>query len=410
MLTLLRTLITFKSVSGDERPMVDYLEAFAAAHGFKVDRWQSDEAELEGAIGPLPPHKPLTGRPTLVITLPGTGRGPSLMFNAHSDVVSAPSPESWSIDPWAGGVRDGKVYGRGACDTKGPLVAALWGMMLLKSQPTRLAGDVSLEIVPGEEDCVGLGTLGSILRGHRADASVILEPTQNLPRCASRAGCRFTIATTGRAVHGTVKWLGQDAIELMRLVQTSLAELERAWNQSDDELFAEYPIARPMTVDAIHGGQWQGMVCDRCTLGGYLELLPRDNPDEMTARFTRELLARVASLGGDPARVQVGFTEQYLGHRTEPTAAICRVAESIAADRAETSATMPGWSGWGAFNSGCEAGVRPLHHKTPTLVWGPGDLAHAHAIDEHIVFEDVRLAARDFATLAARWCNGKESA
>src|SRR6202020_2507675 len=117
-------------------------------------------------------HIPLANRPPLVVGLPNPGKGKSLIFNAHSDVVSAGKPETWLINPWAGTEHRGRLYGRGACDVKGPLISALWAMLALqKVCPYGLP--VQLELVPGEEDCVTLGTLTSVVRGYKADACIV---------------------------------------------------------------------------------------------------------------------------------------------------------------------------------------------------------------------------------------------
>ncbi|MEK6703767.1 MAG: M20/M25/M40 family metallo-hydrolase [Planctomycetota bacterium] len=406
-------------MSGDEAALVRFLAREGERLGLGVDLWQATEGEIEAlwrgewsrrglGEGGVPAHKPLAGRPTLVLKLAGRGTGPSLMFNAHSDVVSAPNPELWRHDPWAGVLENGQVYGRGACDTKGPLVAALWAMAALaREHPGGLDGDVMLEIVPGEEDCVGLGTMSSVARGYRADASVILEPTTNLPRCASRAGCRFTITATGRSVHGTVKWLGVDAIAIAHAAMAVVSAMETRWNdRTADGLFAAYPIARPMTIDTIKGGEWQGMVADRCTFGGYLELLPRDDWRERRGAFVRELRGGLAGVGIDPQSVTVEFTEQYAGHRLSPAGEpLCDLAS-----RVYEFHTGRAFGSWGAFNSGCESGIRPGLHATPTVVFGPGDLAHAHAIDEHVAIADVGLAAEMFGSLAVGWCNSGRAA
>jgi acetylornithine deacetylase len=284
------------------------------------------------------------------------------------------------------------MYGRGACDTLGPLVSALWAMLALKRSGTRHA-TMLLEIVPGEEDCVGLGTLTSIARGYRADAAVVLEPTAGVPRCASRGGCRFEITASGRAVHGTVKWLGVDAIGLVRQVLAALEAMEQRWNDRSDALFDLYPLARPITPDRLDAGRWQGMVADEALCAGYLELLPGDDLAAMQTRFERELLADLSARGVDPARVRVMFSEVYAGHRTDPGAPLCLGA------RAAFEASSRPFPGWAAFNSGCEAGIRSGLHGTPTLVWGPGDLAHAHAVDERVDLAEVQAVAGMFAHL-----------
>jgi len=409
MRDLLRELIATPSVSGEERGVVESIARYASAAGLQADLWCATDDELARHGSPLPSHRPFIDRPTLMITLAGSSDGPSLLFNAHSDVVSPGDRALWSCDPWRGDDRDGEILGRGACDDKGPLISALWAMLAMKEAQVPLAGDVRLEIVPGEEDCVGLGTLSSVLRGHRADAAIILEPTENIPRCASRPGLRFVITLTGRAVHGTVKWLGIDAIAQAHRAMTVCDELQTGWNDRNaDPLFAGFPFARPITIDSVHGGEWQGMVCDRCTIAGYLELLPLDDIDAWANRFREMLTERLVQSGVESHRVRMEFPERYAGHRTDPGSAFCRLIETTLHSNPETAPLMP--SPWCAFNSGCEAGVRFGLHGTPTVVWGPGSLAHAHAPDERVRFEDVHLCARAMARVSIAWCNGKDSA
>jgi acetylornithine deacetylase len=258
-----------------------------------------------------------------------------------------------------------------------------------------LAGDVMLELVPGEEDCVGLGTLTSIARGVKADAAIVLEPTESLPRCASRAGCRFEITCRGRAIHGTVKWEGKDAIRLARAVLDALDTLEARWNdRAANRLFAAYPIARPITVDKVSGGRWQGMICDECLCAGYLELLPDDNIAVWERRLARELPREVACRGHDAGNVDIQFTERYNGHQASPQSPLSRVARRAAG----------GKGGWSAFNAGCEAGTRAHLLGTPTLVWGPGSLSLAHADNERIRFSSVQRVAASFTRLVLDWC------
>jgi acetylornithine deacetylase len=400
LFSLLREIIAIPSISGDESRVVELLARFASASGLAADMWCATDRELVDAFGALPAHKPFQSRPTLVLTLPGTIRGRSLIFNAHSDVVSPGNLAAWSCDPWNGGVRDGAILGRGACDDKGPLVAALWAMLALRDSAAPLS-DIHFEIVPGEEDCVGLGTMTSILRGYRADAAIVLEPTQGVPRCASRGGLRFKITITGRAVHGTVKWLGVDAISIARDVMSTCDSMQNEWNdRGADPLFASFPFARPITIDHVAGGEWQGMVCDRCTIAGYLELLPGDDLDEWATRFRDEVVGRAGVGRTQPVDLQVDFPERYPGHRTSPDSEFARtISRTLASDP----------HAWSGFNSGCEAGVRAARHSTPTVVWGPGDLAQAHAPDERVSLSDVRRAARDFAVVASHWCSTKDS-
>jgi len=397
MQELLRQSVELASPSGQEGEFTRFIEGWARGQGFEADLWETDEARLAKFTEARAKHLPLRGRPTLVVRLPGR-EGPALLLNAHADTVGADAAGRLPL-PGAG---EGRVYGRGACDDKGPLVGALWAMLALReTHPQGLSGDLLLELVPGEEDCVGLGTLTSLVRGYRGRGAVVLEPTENLPRCASRGGLRFEIACTGRAVHGTVKWLGRDAIASARRVLDALDALESRWNDRQaDPLFAAYPIARPVTVDSVQGGRWQGMVAASCSCGGYFELLPSDDLVEWKGRFESELRAMLPE-----ESLEIRFPESYGGHRTATDDPLCRAAEA-AVDAAAQEGGAVHWHGWSAFNSGCEAGVRFREQGTPTLVWGPGSLAQAHAAEEFVDFRDVETFAGMLSHFALVYSEG----
>ncbi len=403
---LLGNALRIPSVSGSEGAFTRFIADHLLDAGLDIDLWEIDESLLRNYPVSSAKHLPLAGRPTLLAKLKGTGGGKSLIFNAHADVVAAPHPERWTSDPWSGVQRDGRFFGRGACDVKGPLVSAIWALLAVKQVfPAGLAGDLLLELVPGEEDCVTLGTLTSVVRGHTADACIVLEPTESLPRNASRPGCRFEISCAGRSVHGTVKWLGVDAINVARAVLDSLEAIEKNWNQlPSDPYFYEYPIARPITVDTVVGGEWQGMICDDCRVAGYLELFPGDEPESWLRRLNTELQASLKSLGFNEAAATMTCVEAYAGHRLDSSSSLCLSANRAIDSVPPASENAPAsWTGWAGFNSGCEAGLRAGLLGTPTLVWGPGSLAQAHAVDEFVDFTEVRTVARMFTRLIADW-------
>jgi acetylornithine deacetylase len=386
-LRLLSDGLKIDSTSGREATFVLFIEAWAKSHGLATELFQADEASLARYPQSAMRHLPLAGRPTLIVRVPGRAGAPSLLFNAHSDVVGPGDPAAWTHGPFSGHAVSARVFGRGACDTKGPLVAALWAMTTIASAGHD-GGDVTLELIPGEEDCIGLGTLTSVAHGVTSDSVIILEPTEGLPRCASRAGCRFEITARGRAVHGTVKWLGRDALALIRRVLAALDAIEARFNdRTADARFASYPIARPITVDALHGVGEQGMIADSAVCQGYLELLPNDDRLLWKSRLIDELKAE---LGPDAADVAVAFTEEYDGH-------------SLGEDRGiyQAAAQVAGLTRLEALNSGCEAGLRASLLGSPTLVWGPGSLAQAHAADEFVDFGDVRTVAARFVEMIA---------
>jgi acetylornithine deacetylase len=404
----LTRMIRIASVSGNEAELVGFVADWARDHKFQTDVFETTQKPPADIIGASSASLPLQGRPTLVIRLPGRGGGRSLIFNAHSDVVAAPHPERWRFGgPWSGTMVDGRIYGRGACDAKGPLASGLLALLVLREvAPDGLPADVWLELVPGEENCVGLGTWTSVVRGYHAAAAVILEPTDGLPRCASRGGLRFRISLSGQAIHGTVKWLGRDALAALRVVLDALGRMEAEFQWMEpDPFFAAYPLQRPITVDRVEGGTGQGMICDAASAEGYFELLPRDDLDVWKERFAQALAGHGGKVNLRSDDIRVEFVEEYRGHITMPNHPLCQSAERIVT----ASEAGAAWAGWSAFNSGCEAALRWRLDSTPTVIWGPGHLTQAHAVDEFVELASVRETARQLALLAWDWTQPKES-
>src|SRR6185436_5471705 len=98
--------------------------------------------------------------------------------SGHLDVVPPGDPATWTVDPWAGEVRGGRLYGRGACDMKGGVAAILAAVRALDAAGhlDDLAGEVVVALVPSEEDG-GQGTLAAIRAGVGGDLAVITEPS-----------------------------------------------------------------------------------------------------------------------------------------------------------------------------------------------------------------------------------------
>ncbi|MEE4275486.1 MAG: M20/M25/M40 family metallo-hydrolase, partial [Thermoleophilia bacterium] len=172
---LLLKLIAIPSHDGRETPAQEAVAAWMVEAGLETDLWPIDldalrrhpqysaEVERDGALG-------VVGR------LEGSGGGRDLLLNGHIDVVPVGDEPAWTVPPWQGTVRDGRVYGRGAVDMKGGLCSALAAVKALGDAGVRLRGRLLVASVAGEEDG-GVGTLALLERGHRADGAVITEPT-----------------------------------------------------------------------------------------------------------------------------------------------------------------------------------------------------------------------------------------
>jgi acetylornithine deacetylase len=114
----------------DEAPLQEYLAGRLGAAGASVDLWEPDAAALAG-MPLVPSGLSFEGRPQLIARVGGRGAGRSLVFNGHIDVVSAEPRSEWASDPFVASVRDGRLYGRGACDMKGGIAAMVFAVETL---------------------------------------------------------------------------------------------------------------------------------------------------------------------------------------------------------------------------------------------------------------------------------------
>ena len=200
LVELLCALVRIETISvdlspGSERTENDEALAQAliadrlVAAGAEVDQWEPDPADFAGHPM-MPPWHHWRGRPITAGVVRGRCGGRTLMINGHIDVVEAGEQGRWTSPPFAADVRDGRIYGRGACDMKGGIAAALFALEALRASGVELAGDVVFEAVTDEETCA-MGTIAAIHRGYRGDAAS--SPSRPGSTCGSRRGGCSTV-------------------------------------------------------------------------------------------------------------------------------------------------------------------------------------------------------------------------
>lgn len=223
-------------------------------------------------------------RPSVIATLPGTGRGRSLMLNGHTDTVGVEGmPE-----PFAARISDGRLYGRGACDMKASLAAAMAAMRELRDSPP--AGDVVLTAV-ADEEAASRG-MQQVLETCRTNAAICMEPT-SLQTCLAHKGFVWIeVRTHGRAAHGSRFELGVDANLAMGRFLARLSRLEQGLRRRKP-----HPLVGPPSLHAamLAGGTGWSTYAAECLL----RIERRTIPGETTAQVERELRA----LGAEDVRV-----------------------------------------------------------------------------------------------------------
>lgn len=337
---------------------------------------------LAATIYPLGP-----GRANVVGVLHGTGGGRTLLLNGHTDTVGVEG----MAEPYAGAVRDGKLYGRGSQDMKGGLAAMLAAAKALRDAGTPLAGDLVLTFAADEEYfSAGSEHLATLCT---ADAAIVTEPTDLAVCCAHRGFLWYEVETFGRAAHGSRYQEGIDANLRMGRFLARLDKLEQDLRQRPP-----HPLAGPPSLHAslLRGGSEISTYAAHCSL----KVERRTSPGETTVQATHELEEILEILGKEDATFKASL--KLLAERPpfeiDPRAEIVRAVEAAYTRQLGTAPRRTGVSFWSDAALWAAAGI-------PTLLLGP--TGHGlHSAEEWVDIQSVRHLAAILADTAASFVNG----
>jgi acetylornithine deacetylase len=417
LVELVRALVGYDTTSVDLSPgsshtensegaLQAYVAERLAAIGAEVDQWEPDAAQFAGHPM-MPPWHHWATRPLTVGTLRGTAGGRSLVINGHIDVVSAGDETKWSSPPFGAEVRDGRVYGRGACDMKGGVGAALFALEALRACGVELQGDVFFEAVPDEETCA-MGTIAAIARGYRADAGLVPEPTRFNLWVATRGLLHGTLTVPGRSAHAEMNqpgWEeggGVNAIQKTAYLLGALDRLSAEWAGRADKRHALLgtPAVHPTIIE---GGSFISNVPERCDVSLNTTYLPADAdangygsvPRGEIERAVAEAAAADGWLAANPPTWS--WYTDYPPSEIDPQAPIVSVVCEVAAGLGVDSVAE-------GIDTTYDGALLTLFADTPSPAFGPGDLRRAHAVDEWVGIDELVLGARLYARAIVAWC------
>jgi acetylornithine deacetylase len=366
-----------------------------------VDRWDIDLHEL--TADPLFPGVEVERSQAVGVVGSTAGDGtPALVLQGHLDVVPVGDPETWlGADPFSAELRDGAVFGRGACDMKAGAAANLAVLRTLRDAGVRLERPLAVHCVIGEEDG-GLGGFATLRRGHRGDVAVITEPTSAKIVTATAGALTFRIEVTGRSAHGSMRREGVSAFEAFLPIHAALTRLEEERNRDTDPLFmSDLPYA--LSFGIVRAGEWSSNVPDRLVAEGRFGVQIDEDPRQARTAF-EDVVTDVAVK--DPwlreNRPIVSWPGgQFAAGRTDADHPV--VAEMSAAV-ADTGGAPPALAA-GVYGSDLRlyTGIGGI----PTLHYGPGDIAWAHAPLERVLVDELVQVTRALVVLALRRCGGR---
>lgn len=401
---LLQSLVRMPSTQGNEQQAQMLIAGKLYDMNLEVELWEPDGELLQKHPYFYSPRSKFTGSPNVVGVLRGSGGGRSLLLNGHMDVVPEGDMKQWTDHPYSGVVVDGKLYGRGASDMKGGNVALLLAIQAIRELGIGLKGDVIFQSVV-EEESGGAGTLAAILKGYKADAALIPEPTNMRIFPKQQGSMWFRIHVKGRSAHGGTRYEGVSAIEKCMTVVAELIELERVRNaRINDPLFAGNPIPIPINIGTINGGNWPSSVPDIVTIEGRIGVAPEESMDAAKA----ELAAWVDRLQQQDEWFAISPPRlEWFGARWVP-GSVDTEHELIGVLTEQFESVLGSKPAIEASPWGTDGGLLTVVGDTPCIVFGPGLTQTAHYPNEHIALDDMFQAAEIIALAILTWCGIEE--
>ncbi len=417
---LTSTLISFDTTArepGDppreEAQLQGYLAERLRTIGAEVDLFEPDAAAMAGR--PLvPPGLDFHGRPQLIATRRGAGGGRSLVLNGHIDVVSAEPRGEWTSDPFRAQLRDGLLYGRGACDMKGGIAAMVFAAETLAAMGIGLAGDLIVATNTDEESS-GAGGTALVDRGLKADAGIVTEPTGGDVWVACRGSEYGVIRVPGRPGQAEVSqpdWRSGgavNAIEKAAVVLGAISTLRERW--AANEAYAHPHVSKPSLLATMaRAGEWAVTYPASCelTIAVMFVAAQADQAgggslvrQEVQEWILRECAAADDWLAANPPSFDWwpnGVMPMDIPEH-EPIVTTTLQA-SLDAGIAGGLSGLDSWYDGATLTS--LAGI-------PSVGYGPpgfsrNGLSVAHMIDEHVPVDGLVACAQGIAVTAMRFC------
>lgn len=400
---LLCKLISFETPAPPARNTAQaqaFVGNYLSSLGFSIDTWD---------VYP--------GDPNVVGVRKGTASDnhKSLILNGHMDVAEVEAGEAWETGPFQPIIRDGVVIGRGAADMKGGLSGVLFALKLLIENGIELPGDITFQSVIGEE--VGeAGTLQCCERGYTADLAVVVDTTDLQLQgqggvitgwITVKSPQTFHDGTRRQMIHAGGGLVGASAIEKMMKVIAGLQDLERHWAVTKS--YPGCPLGSTTINPAvIEGGRHAAFIADECRLWVTVHSYPNEHHDTITQEIEEHILnvakadpwlrdnAPTFKWGGSSMIVDRG--EIFPALEVDPDhPGVRMLIENHAATtgeriepRVSSSVSDGGWFG--------DAGI-------PAFIYGPGQLHHAHSVNEKVSIEQLKTFTNVILRFIHQWIN-----
>jgi acetylornithine deacetylase/succinyl-diaminopimelate desuccinylase family protein len=333
-------------------------------------------------------------RPNVIAILKGSGNGKSLMLNGHTDTVPA---YDMDIEPFTPKVANGRLFGRGSLDMKGGLGSMAIAMVAIKRARIKLGGDLILTAVVGEEE-KSEGTEDIVLRGPKADAAIVGEPTDLEIQPTHRGLEWLNIHFYGKAAHGGQADRGINAISMaarfVREVEDGLIPRLKARK-------SHYMLPPTLNLGVIQGGQQPSSVADHCVVQIDRRWVPEEKLQQVFTeiydildKLKKEDPKFKAKLIRDPSNMKTMTHVPNVVSTSHPVVKSLQASAKAVTGKPPKMTSFWGWT---------DAALLTHFGKIPSVIFGPGG-SGAHARVEYVLTDDLVRCTQIYALTAAEMC------
>lgn len=355
--------------------------------------YENDVAErvvswFEGTSVEVKLVESMPGRHSVGAILKGKGDGPRLVLNGHMDTVPVDDADLWTAEPFGSNVKDGFLYGRGACDMKAGLAVQIAVAHHLGRHLERLDGTLVLHFAAGEERAEP-GTLSLLEAGYTGDLGIVTEPTELKIAAATRGLAPIHVRLIGRSIHASRGHLGINPTWGLQWVLEALTDYKAQLEQRNHPLLGHGTCTPTM----VQGGVVPNAVSDFIDLYVDRRLIPGETVDSEVAEVRRRLMA------AKPDDSEIGIEVDVAYNRFEP--AEIPVDAPVVNHLLESTEKVLGTPAE-VYGAPYSSDVRNLVNDAgiSAVNFGPGNVAECHCADERVEVRQLENCARVIADVA----------
>ena len=381
LVQLVKSLIkipSHKDVHNREKEVGDFIFQFCTDNGIDTER-----VIVEGE------------RSNIMAFLKGDGTGKTLMLNGHMDTVP---PYNMTIDAFGAEIKEGRIWGRGAVDMKGPIACMLMTMISFKRAGIKLKGNVVFTGVVGEEER-SEGTEHLVKSNFHADGAVVGEPSHYEYAIGHRGLEWLEISVKGKAAHGGVPHLGINAIEkaavlIERIRKELYPKLKNRYN--------EYMGPSVMNFGVISGGNQPSTVADTCSIKIDRRYIPGETVESVIQEY-QEIIDSIKSEDPDFDTEIIRMpnnmlTLDHLYLMTPPNDPIVLAVKDSIRETIQKEREITRKRGW------TDAALLSNFGHIPTVVFGPGEISSSHTKNESVSIDELVDAVEIYGRIIERFC------